>query len=376
MTTAFAQIMSSLEQLANDCRNRGLDPVTMLMTMISGVAGRAGGVVAAPQVAAMPVIDVGSLSAPTPVSTPSDAELKRRSHDIIDALDRGDVAAVEAALAPSFIHFAGGSGTDRDAVLAKIKQRKSCWYIAKRTWDNEQVVRKDDALVFMGRAHELQGGNDTHGGYLYDGCYLLQWVRIGDAWRVQLLTWQKESTDRDWWNDTFHKGRGFSLEPNRLLVETVEGEKPGAALELAMGQGRNALYLASQGWQVTGVDMSDEGLRIAREQAVKRRLALETINADIDEWDFGVNRFDLVTLMYAGDHAKWIEKIKASLRDGGLFIVEGWAKQSPDSLVGFGEGQLAKLFDGFEVLRDETVQDVPDWAWDEGKLVRFVARKQ
>jgi hypothetical protein len=81
-------------------------------------------------------------------------------------------------------------------------------------------------------------------------------------------------------------------------------------------------------------------------------------------------------MMYAGDHAKWIDKIKASLRAGGLFVVEGWAKESPDSPTGFGEGQLAKLFDGYEILRDETVEDVPDWAWDKGKLVRFVVRKK
>lgn len=379
MTAAFAQIMNSLKDLANSCRNQGMDPVTMLMTMMSGGAERGGGgVVAAPQEAAIPaVISVAALSTPTPVPTPSDAELTRRSHDLIDALDCGNVAAVEAALAPGFVAFKGGPAKDRDAMLATIKQRKSRWSVAKRTWDDARVVRKDDALVFMGKAHEVQGGNETHGGgYLYEGCYLLQWVRAGDAWRVQLLTWQKESTERDWWNDTFHTGRGFSHEPNRLLVETVKDNKPGAALELAMGQGRNALYLASQGWNVTGVDTSDAGLRIAREQAVKRKLALETINADIDEWDFGVNRFDLVTLIYAGDHAKWIDKIKASLRKGGLFVVEGWAKESPDSPVGFDEGQLAKLFEDYETLRDETVEDVPDWAHDKGKLVRFVARKK
>ena len=377
MTTAFAQIMSSLKGLANDCRNRGLDPVTMLTMVLGGAGSAGGGVAAASQAPAMPpVINVETLSVPPPVPMPSDTELTKRSHDLIDALDRGDVAALDAALAPSFVGFKGGPPTTRDPVLAALKQRESCWYIAKRTWDNEQVVRKNDALVFTGRAHEVQGGNDTHGGYLYVSWYLLQWVRVDDAWRVQLLTSQREFTYLDWWNETFHTGRGFSLEPNRLLVETVEGKKPGAALDLAMGQGRNALYLASQGWRVTGVDNSDEGLRIAREQAVKCKLTLEAINADIDEWDFGVNRFDLVTLLYAGDHAKWIDKIKASLCKGGLFIVEGWAKDSPDSPVGFGEGQLAKLFDGYEILRDEIVEDVPDWAWDKGKLARFVARKK
>ena len=374
LAIALAQIMSSLEDLANTCRDRGIDPVTMIAKMMSGGAGRCGaGVVVAPQAVATHVSSVDA----HPVQTPSDAELAKGSHDLIDALDRGDVAAVDAALAPSFVAFRSGLPKDRDAVLATIMQRRSTApYIARRTWDNECVVRKADALVFMGKAHEMQGGNETHGGYLYDGWYLLQWVRVGEAWRVQLLTWQKESTERDWWNDTFHNGRGFSHQPNRLLVETVKDHRPGAALELAMGQGRNALFLASQGWKVTGVDISDEALRIAREQAVKRKLVLETINADIDEWDFGEDRFDLVTLMYAGDHARWIDKIKASLRIGGLFVLEGWAKQSPDNPTGFAEGQLERLFDGYDILRDEAVEDVPDWAWDKGKLVRFVARKK
>ncbi len=161
-----------------------------------------------------------------------------------------------------------------------------------------------------------------------------------------------------------------------ILIESVENTTPGAALELAMGQGRNALYLASKGWQVTGVDNSDEALRIARDQALSRDLAIDTIHADIDEWTFGEDRFDLVTLMYAGCHGKWMDKIRCSLRKGGLLVLEGWAKESPESPIGFGEGQLAKLFEDYELVRDETVVDVPDWAWDKGKLVRFVARKK
>ena len=353
---AFTQIMSSLEDLARNCRDQGMDLMTVMATVMSGAAPQA-----VPHVSA----------------TPADDEIIQRSHELLCALDRADVFAVEPALAPGFIHFVSGPPKDRVEVLSTLAQRPSkVPYIAKRTWDHESVVRKDDALVFTGKAHEIQGGNDTHGGYLYEGWYLLQWVRCGETWRVQLMTWQRELKDRDHWNDVFHRARGFSLEPNGLLVETVTCEKPGTALELAMGQGRNALYLASQGWKVTGVDISDEGSRIAREHAAERGLELETITADLDAWDFGVDRFDLVTLIYAGDHARWIDKIKASLREGGLFILEGWAKETPNDPVGFGEGQLATLFEGFEILRDERVDDVPDWAWDKGKLVRFVARKR
>jgi hypothetical protein len=361
ITAAVTQIMSSLEDLAKKCRGRGTDPMAMIMTILSGSArGTATGVAASAVPAA---IDAAA----------TDAELAKRSRDLIDAMDRGDIAAVEATLAPGFVGFKGGPPVDRAAVLAAIGQRRAS-YIATRTWSDERLLRRPDAVVFLGRAHEV--GSQAHGGYLFDGWYLLQWVPTGGAWRVQLLTWQRESTERDWWNDTFHNGRGFSREPNRLLVETIRDERPGTALELAMGQGRNALYLASHGWKVTGVDLSEEALRIAGEQAIERKLALETVKADLDHWDFGDDRFDLVVLMYAGDHAKWIDKIKASLRAGGLFVLEGWAKGSPDSPLGFGVGQLATWFEGYDIVRDDTVVDVPDWAWDKGELVRFVARKR
>ena len=369
IAAAFTQALSSLEDLANKCRDCGIDPVAMITTMMFGGGPRAG--------ALSPVSSVASLSGSPPLPEASDAEIARRSRDVIHALERADFAAVATTLAPGFVHFVDGEAVDREALLMTIMQRRSKMrHIASRTWDDERVVRKGNALVFTGRAHEVQGGNDIHGGYLYDGWYLVQWVPVGDAWRVQLLTRQEVATELDRWNDIFDQGRGFSSDPNRLLVETVKDRKPGAALELAMGQGRNALYLASQGWQVTGVDRSEHGMRRAREQAAERGLALETIVADIDEWDPGVDRFDLVTLLYAGDHAKWIAKIRASLRKGGLLIVEGWSKESPDSSIGFGDGQLAKLFEDYEILRDETVEDVPDWGRDHGTLVRFVARKR
>jgi SAM-dependent methyltransferase len=362
LTAAMTRTMRSLAELTTKCHEHGVDPMAMVMTAMSRMRALQD---------APPSAIVASPEATT------HAEIVQRSRHFVFALDCGDTEAVEPMLAPGFVHFVGGPATDRDTVLTRMRQRTSkVPYFATRTWEQESVVPNGETLIFSGKAHEIQGGNDTHGGYLFDGWYVLQWVRDGAEWRVQFLNWSRESTDRDWWNNIFLTGRGFTLEPNRLLVETVECTTPGAALDLAAGQGRNALHLASRGWQVIAVDVSDEGLRIARAHAIKRELAVETINADLDQWDFGTERFDLVTLLYAGDHAKWMAKIRASLRVGGLILVEGWAKTAPDSDVGFTEGQLAELFEGYEILRDEIVDDVPDWAWDKGKLVRFVARKR
>lgn len=316
-------------------------------------------------------------AAPKP---PSEEEIKRLSHDLLDAYDRGDLAAVEPRLAAEFLHFEGGHGMTRDDELDQIRKRKpGSQYIASRTWEEERVRIHGDSAVFTGKANERQGGNDKKGGYKYVGWYLLEWVRRGEVWQARLWTWQRggEQSMRDNWNEVFRNGLGFTQEPNRLLVETVKGKKPGKALDVAMGQGRNALYLAAQGWKVTGVDISDVGIRIAKEQAAKRKLALEAINVNIDEYDFGKNRWDLVTMIYATSNVAWIEKIKPALRPGGLFVVEFFAKEPGGDGGGFAPGQLAQLFaSGFEILRDEAVEDAPDWAMDRAKLVRFVAKKR
>lgn len=303
----------------------------------------------------------------------------RLSHQLLGDYDRGAVDALAARLAPGFVHVEGGFVESRDELLESVRTRKpGAPYLASRSWEREQVRIGPELAVFTGKATERQGGNDQKGGYKYVGWYLLQWARRGGAWQATLWTWQRagENAQREQWNEIYRNGLGFSREPNHLLVEATKAVSPGRALDLAMGQGRNALYLASRGWKVTGVDLSDEGLRLARQQADQRGLALEMVNTNLDDYDFGVERWDLVTMIYATDNAAWLEKLKPSLRRGGLVVIEYFAKQGT-SADGFAPGQLAAVFrDGYEVLRDQVVEDAPDWAMDRATLVRFVARKR
>jgi SAM-dependent methyltransferase len=90
---------------------------------------------------------------------------------------------------------------------------------------------------------------------------------------------------------TKRQGREFSH--NKFLAETIKGRKPGKALDIGMGEGRNALFLATQGWEVTGFDISDVGVQLARETAQKRGLKLETLVDDVDRFDYGRQRWDL-----------------------------------------------------------------------------------
>lgn len=313
-----------------------------------------------------------------PAIPPQPATITDLSHSTIEAFDRGDATALAAALDTSFVRFEGGEPAVRDKVLDKLaKRRPDAPHIGSRTWSHEHVYVHPDTAVYIGEATERLAGNDVHGGHNYDGYYTLSWRRVGADWKLALWTWRPAGTtaERDNWNEIFRNSIGFNHEPNRLLVETVKGTTPGTALDVAMGQGRNALYLASQGWKVTGVDYSDEGLRLANKAAAETKLELQTENADLTKYDFGIAKWDLVTMIYAGADVAWIDEIKRALKPGGLFIVEYFHK-SQENLDGFDTGQLAKLFaDGYDIVRDEVVDDVPDWAMDKATLVRFVARK-
>ena len=66
---------------------------------------------------------------------------------------------------------------------------------------------------------------------------------------------------------------GFSTQPNGLLVATVEDRKPGRALDVGMGEGRNSVFLALKGWDVTGFDFLTKGLRSLSATFASRRQA-------------------------------------------------------------------------------------------------------
>ena len=114
-----------------------------------------------------------------------------------------------------------------------------------------------------------------------------------------------------------------TTQANAFLAETISSIHPGKALDIGMGEGRNAVFLAQKGWDVTGVDLSDVGVAKANEQA---RLLGVRVNAqaqDINVFDLGTHQWDLVCLLYfpIDDSMPHLhERIGASLKPGGLVI--------------------------------------------------------
>ena len=90
----------------------------------------------------------------------------------------------------------------------------------------------------------------------------------------------------------------WTAEANRFLAAETEGLSPGRALDVACGEGRNAVWLAQRGWQVTGVDFSPVGLEKAARLAGQRGASVQWLLADLLDYVPPPAAFDLVAILY------------------------------------------------------------------------------
>jgi SAM-dependent methyltransferase len=189
---------------------------------------------------------------------------------------------------------------------------------------------------------------------------------------------------REVWNEVYTKQQGREFPHNKFLAEMIEGRTPGTALDIGMGEGRNALFLATQGWEVTGFDISDVGVQLTREAAQKRGVKLEAVVEDADRFDYGKQRWDLVVGMYM--HAvitRNAEKIIDSLKPGGILVVEGFHRDLnrrgvQGEYFGYHSNELLKAFDRLRVLYYEDTIAAADWerSGQEAPIVRFLAVRE
>ncbi len=171
----------------------------------------------------------------------------------------------------------------------------------------------------------------------------------------------------------------FNTEPNAFLVEMTKGRKAGTALDVGMGQGRNAIWLAQQGWQVTGFDPAQKAVALARSTAESLGLRLATEIKAIDEFDFGQDRWDLILLSYVGARGL-TERVERALRPGGVVIIEGTHRDATEGRaigggVVFDTGELPKLFPGLRVVRYEEPMARSDFGLEVVRVVRYCGVK-
>jgi len=159
-----------------------------------------------------------------------------------------------------------------------------------------------------------------------------------------------------------------SPEPDPTLVEEIGSLPPGRALDLGAGDGRNAVWLASQGWDVTAVDFSRVALDRGRVLAKDRGVRVEWKLADLLEWSPGTGRYDLVTLFFIHlppDQRRDVyARAAAAVAPGGTLLIVGHDRtnladgvggpQDPDVL--FTPSEVAADLPDFRIVRAEAVR--------------------
>jgi len=164
---------------------------------------------------------------------------------------------------------------------------------------------------------------------------------------MEIRDWDKRYRLRE------HAASDLDAAPTPLLVETAASLPPGKALDLACGAGRNALWLAEHGWDVTAVDGAAAAIEILRARAEERGLKINAVIADLEKDEFEIEpaRWDLVAMCYYLQR-NLFEPAKRGVAPGGILISivhinEPGEEDGPHRLR---PGQLEKYFAGWEVL--------------------------
>jgi SAM-dependent methyltransferase len=169
------------------------------------------------------------------------------------------------------------------------------------------------------------------------------------------------------WDGVYAKVAAGAFEHNAFLARIAAGRSPGRALDIGIGEGRNAFFLASQGWDVTGFDASAAGIKLTVAEAAKRRLRVTALVADVDSFDYGQERWDLVAGLYMHEMITTnAAKIVASMKPGGILIVEGMHHGAMGTGVGgtpYGHrpNELLRAFEGLRVVFYEEAMAPPYW---------------
>ncbi|PJJ54754.1 class I SAM-dependent methyltransferase [Hymenobacter chitinivorans] len=192
----------------------------------------------------------------------------------------------------------------------------------------------------------------------------------------------EQQQQREKWNKVLtgkQAGYAFNEKPNALLAAAIKGRPPGKALDLGMGQGRNTIFLAQQGWDATGIDLADEAVALAEQHARQAHVRIHSLVQSVGDYDFGTNRWDLIACIYFGPR-DYLQKIKDSLKPGGLFVLEGAEQgatktQQIGSSVVFTADELRQMFAGYKILRCDVQEGISDFKLTKTPLIYFVAQK-
>jgi 2-polyprenyl-3-methyl-5-hydroxy-6-metoxy-1,4-benzoquinol methylase len=196
---------------------------------------------------------------------------------------------------------------------------------------------------------------------------------------------------KDFWNSRYSEQQFvYGTEPNAFLKEQIDKLKPGKALFLGEGEGRNAVYAAKLRWQVDAIDFSfsakDKALKLANENKVE--IVYEV--CDLNDYNFRLNHYDLIVMIFVHlptELRKSVFKNSImSLKQNGKMIVEAFNKKQINNTSGgprsadllYSKNDLLDLVKGMKTLLIESkVVELNEGKYHKGRadVVRYVGVK-
>jgi tellurite methyltransferase len=166
------------------------------------------------------------------------------------------------------------------------------------------------------------------------------------------------------WNFRYSlKGFFYGTQPIPFIVDSLPYlPKNGKVLDLAMGEGRNGVFLAKLGYDVLGVDISDVGLKKAEELARKNKTQIKTQVADLSNFPLEENSYDVIIMSYYMGR-ELFPKIKRALKKDGVAIIENNTEEhlkynptmKPEWMLK--KNELFEHFSDLKVLRFQNIDD-------------------
>jgi methyltransferase family protein len=200
----------------------------------------------------------------------------------------------------------------------------------------------------------------------------------------------------NFWDERFANNKSvYGEEPNQFFKEQLSKLEAGALLLPAEGEGRNAIFAAKTGWEVSAFDTSKVGRENALKRAKIENVAIDYKLQDILEFDYSENMFDAIGLVFAHFpsiiRAKFHQKLISNLRVGGYIILEGFSKNhlkfSEKNPSAGGPKNIDMLFDSESILEDfsslksilieEKIIHLSEGEFHQGEsyVVRYVGKK-
>lgn len=202
---------------------------------------------------------------------------------------------------------------------------------------------------------------------------------------------------KDFWNIRYGQTEyAYGLQPNEYLKNVLSRiNQEGKVLFAAEGEGRNAVFAAGLGFEVTAIDYSEAGKAKALKLAHQAEVVIDYQMADLNEIDLKEENFDILVLIYAHFPPQWRQeihlKLQKALKNGGWVIIEGFSKNhldvSKNNKYASGPRDIALLytekmieddFSGFETIElSEDIVELDEGEFHQGKssVIRYLGRK-